>query len=204
MSKWEEIIGDSFIGSVWQSGCTEIDYIQGAVYTTADGEKKQSLTGIPWEEAERFVKQLAQDCGTTFGETSYLLMEKTDGIRLSATKNPMVPEDVRFSISRDEVKKVAPSWVDAVEVQKTLLRLKDEHKLIGKKGQLFLVTKIAVDVQTETLKYVVSRVIQEGNRLGIGTIPYAVTKEEVAQFFSPVKQDYDAYKKDFIYLGEIK
>lgn len=203
MNTWEEVIEDSFISSLWQSECTEVDYIQGIVYVTTKGEKKQALTGIPWEEAEGFVKQLAKVCGNTFGETSYLLIEKVGDIRLSATKNPNIPEDVRFSLVRGEVRTADSSWIETVEVRETLMTLKDGHRLLGKKGQMFLVTKIAVDIQTETLKYMVSTVMQEGNRLGVGTIPYVVTKEEVKQFFQPMKKDFNTYLKDFIYLGDL-
>lgn len=197
MSKWEEIIRDSFIGSLWAEEFEELSWDKGMIYLLTEEEKKQVRSNVSWEDVEALVKRLAEDCGKKFDALTPLLRLRVGNIGLVAMRYPYGQN----SCTLMKIGCVLPDWISDIREWDTLIQLKETHSKLGVKGEVFLVSKFAVDIQTDKLKYIISTLVQSGNDMGVGAISYVVTKEDIAQFFTKMDDDFDTYKQEV--LGEI-
>ncbi|KLA04709.1 hypothetical protein B4086_5667 [Bacillus cereus] len=197
MSEWEEIIKESFIGSLWSEEFEELSYDKGALYLLTREEKKQVRSNVSWKEVEALVKRLAEDCGKKFDDLTPLLRLRVGNIGLVAMRYPYG----RNSCTLMKMGCELPDWISDIREWDTLIQLKETHSKLGVKGEVFLVSKFAVDIQTDKLKYIISTLVQSGNDMGVGAISYVVTKADIAQFFTKMDDDFDTYKQEV--LGEI-
>ncbi|MFV1457183.1 hypothetical protein COL41_29270 [Bacillus mycoides] len=87
-------------------------------------------------------------------------------------------------------------WIENITIYHTALSLKMDHKILGKSKTLWCVTTFANDLQTGTPKYIVTKPIYIEGEVFAGNIIYALTKEELIEFFIPMEKEVIEYLEE--------
>lgn len=177
--KWTEIIEDSFVGSLWEEEFEEISYGKGVLYILTGEEKKKVRSDVSWEEVEALVKRLAEVCGKTFDGADPLLRLRVGNIGLVATRGDALGQTCALM----KVGCVLPDWIRDVRLGHTVVEVKETDARLGEKGQTFLVVNKVWDMQTNNVKYILSKRGYAGEDMRISS--FAVTKEELIRLFLP-------------------
>ncbi|AFQ29840.1 hypothetical protein P4493_05680 [Bacillus thuringiensis] len=78
----------------------------------------------------------------------------------------------------------------------TLIKLKEEHSILGEKGTIYCVTDSISDIDSGTSKYVINTMYYEDGQLEIDSSSFSVSEEKLEELFEIIKENLDWYENE--------